>query len=121
MLITISLIATCYHADLLQFYQLYSLCHALHSCGIYLISGGFFILIPLISFACSTNPLPSGNHWFVSMSLFLFCCFSDSIYVKLYDICLSYIFHLYISITPSIFHICEIIQYLSFLYISLIY
>ena len=35
------------------------------------------------------QPFPLWQSLVVSMSLSLFCCFLDSIYVKLYDICLS--------------------------------
>ena len=73
MLTTISLVTIRHHTKILQNYWLYSPCCTFHICDIYLVAGSLYLLISLTYYSPLQNSLPSGNHLFCS--LYLWLCF----------------------------------------------
>lgn len=64
MLVTISIVTICYHAKVLQYYLLYSLCCAFHPCDLFN-NWNFVPFQPFTYFTCPPSPHPYGNYQFV--------------------------------------------------------
>ena len=82
-------LVTSYHHTTQSYYRIsdYSLCHSLHPCDSYFITGNVYLLIPSPISLIPLPPSPMVTIWLVSvsLSLFLFCCiclfcFVDSTY-----------------------------------------
>jgi len=82
MITMVSLVTTCHHTELLQYYWLYSLCFTytftyITFCDLFYSWKVMLLNVPYLFHSSSTS-LPTDDHWFVlisvSVSLFCFAC-----------------------------------------------